>query len=173
MNIETKYNIGDLVYFIRTISIPTIDKCRTCLGEGVLVRKDNSEIQCPVCNGEKTYSDGDSGIFEEKVFEGNISHIEVTIDNRCNMEHTIEIDILYYIENKDQEWEYVRYDSFYQEDLYDTFYEAQKNIKKLSESFILPLEKISYEDFKYLKECGMLWEFYPDAPEKWEEIHRG
>ena len=92
MKIETKYNIGDSVYFIKTISIPTISKCPTCLGEGILKRVDGTEIDCPDCCGEKTYTG--CGIFEERVLSGNISHIEITIDNRCNLEHTIETDIL-------------------------------------------------------------------------------
>ena len=32
------------------------------------------------------------------------------------------------------------------------------------------LVKLSYEDFTFLKSSGMLWEFYPEAPERWEEI---
>jgi hypothetical protein len=38
------------------------------------------------------------------------------------------------------------------------------------------LDKLDYDDFKYLKDTGMLWEFYPDSPSNWEEIdptHRG
>jgi len=32
------------------------------------------------------------------------------------------------------------------------------------------LEDLSSDDFKYLKQSGMLWEIYPDAPENWDDI---
>jgi len=129
MNIETKHDIGNTVYFIKTVSIPTIYQCNMCLGEGIIYRKDNSGIECPKCHGNKTYSD--SGSIKEVVKKGIIDHIEINIDNKCNLEHKIEIDICYYIENDDIESEYVKYDEIYEDKLYDTYEEAEKHIKKI------------------------------------------
>ena len=33
-----------------------------------------------------------------------------------------------------------------------------------------PLHSLTKKEFEQLKECGMLWELYPEAPEHWKEI---
>ena len=32
------------------------------------------------------------------------------------------------------------------------------------------LDSLTKKEFEQLKECGMLWELYPEAPEYWKEI---
>lgn len=34
------------------------------------------------------------------------------------------------------------------------------------------LHELSKEEFNMLKNIGMLWEFYPEAPEFWEDIQK-
>ena len=45
----------------------------------------------------------------------------------------------------------------------DGFFNALLNSKR-------PLNSLTKKEFEQLKECGMLWELYPEAPEYWKEI---
>ena len=44
---------------------------------------------------------------------------------------------------------------------FSKFLKERKMMKKL--------EDVTLEEFESLKQSGMLWEFYPDAPENWDE----
>jgi len=120
MNIEIKHEIGKTVYYIKQISVPTFNKCRVCSGEGVLYRKDGSDIICPECHGNKTYTN--SGSIKEVVLKGIVDHIQLDIDVDTN------INTYYFIEKYDDHSEYTKFDEFTEIHLYDTQEEAEKNI---------------------------------------------
>lgn len=54
--IKIKFSPTDTIYFIDMVEVPTYRECPDCLGEGKLLRKDNSSITCPKCKGEGKYT---------------------------------------------------------------------------------------------------------------------
>ena len=56
MKIETKFNVGDIVYVCKSNSISEKEQCKTCDGAGIITLKSKS-FCCPECHGNKfTYA---------------------------------------------------------------------------------------------------------------------
>jgi hypothetical protein len=56
MKIETKFNIGDMVFCVETAN--RIITCDMCEGVGVIADMDLEEYECPKCNGMGTFFNG-------------------------------------------------------------------------------------------------------------------
>ena len=71
MKIETKFDLGDSIYFVGYYGKIGV-KCPCCNGVGVIVGCDNSEYICPKCNESGTIGDGPQ---EKGIFRGLIKDI--------------------------------------------------------------------------------------------------
>jgi len=56
MQINTKYNLGDIVYPIWESEINEKFDCKACEGTGKVTMLDNKVYKCPNCNGNVTYN---------------------------------------------------------------------------------------------------------------------
>ncbi len=66
MQIETKFNVGDIVYVCKNHSIFEEEQCKICDGEGIITLKGKS-FCCPECHGNKfTYTKQVKGFIPEK-----------------------------------------------------------------------------------------------------------
>ncbi len=66
MQIETKFNVGDIVYVCKNHSIFEEEQCKICDGEGSITLKGKS-FCCPECHGNKfTYTKQVKGFIPEK-----------------------------------------------------------------------------------------------------------
>jgi hypothetical protein len=125
--INLKYSTGDIIYFIKQVSIPVWHVCNICQGEGKLFSKAGTEITCFKCDGHKKISNG--GTFKEEVSEGTVSHIHIDVYwNRFPDQKPIDNLIIYTVETSGEEWG-IR--ALHEEDIYTTKEEAQKNIKEI------------------------------------------
>lgn len=52
MQIETKFNVGDIVYVCKNNSTKDMETCKICDGKGAITVKDES-FCCPKCHGKK------------------------------------------------------------------------------------------------------------------------
>lgn len=83
MNVEYKYDIGETIFYKKMKSVPMMGKCDTCDGEGIILRLDKKELQCPVCKGSKIIDSG-SGSVKEVIYEDTVVdvHIDIFDENK-------------------------------------------------------------------------------------------
>jgi len=109
-NIKYKFEINDTVYYIETTPNPHKEICEMCLSEGFLLRKDNSSIICPKCEGKKMFFN--SGSIKQIIKEDNVRNITIKINEK-------NIIAKYYLRNNNKK--------FYEDELFLTENEAENN----------------------------------------------
>ena len=106
-----KYPVGTKVYY-KDFGYESIDEdCHICNGEGVLLRKDKSQIKCPSCGGSKIEQSSKRQV--QTVKEGVVSYVVAEIRRRGTQ-------ITYYLEDLSQ---------FNEEKLFSTKEEARESFK--------------------------------------------
>ena len=92
MNIKTKFNIGDDVYYIMNKSEETTEQCKACKGTGIVHIKETDEpIQCPSCQGAGYHLNYESNYVKE---HGTVEEIYATVTNspeEIQIEYTVRI----------------------------------------------------------------------------------
>lgn len=75
MKFNTKFNLGDLVYYVYSFSKSITFYCPTCNGEGQITVKEK-QYTCPECYGHKTKTNQESQKFQI-AGAGKIGRIEI------------------------------------------------------------------------------------------------
>ena len=135
MNLKTKYDLNQIVWFIMQKNKTEFVECKACEGTGIVILKDDNPRACPECFGRK----GNTILLDLEWFVERsltIGEIQTTI---TNLEKTGDFDnfgIYKEGENK-QENKYMCYETgigsgslYYEKDLFPSIKEAQKECDK-------------------------------------------
>jgi hypothetical protein len=117
--VEYKYTPGQKVYVIVQNSIPYLEKCRTCIGEGFLKNIDDKKIPCPECKGARERSYG--GSVKMVVKEREVGAITINVNHRNGYE------IIYKFSSGEH---------FTQPRLFDKKKDAEKECERQNSKFI-------------------------------------
>lgn len=80
MNINVKYDIGDVIKYMMKIRHEVFDKCPCCYGDGYVIGQDGRQYECSECEGTGSVSTG-KYLVEAQEKEGTISSIHVHFDS--------------------------------------------------------------------------------------------
>jgi len=114
MIIDYKHEIGKTVFYLKNELVFIQVPCTVCEGHGELFTfEGHKTVECSMCHGKGTISK--SKLIKKVINKDLISRIDIIIlDNN-------EVDLQYTLENSG--------DDLYEEDLFETYEEAEMSIK--------------------------------------------